>query len=224
MKKYAIIVAGGIGSRMNAEIPKQFLPLQGRPLLMHTLEAFHNYDSHVDILLILPKDHFSDWQQLIHTHDFQINHQILSGGDTRFDSVKNGLRAIDQEGLVAIHDGARPLISAEVIHTCYETAALRHNAIAAVKTKDSLRRVLNNENHAVDRSEYYIIQTPQTFDVQLIKQAFATAEGTHFTDDASVLENYGAKIYLVEGDYANLKITTPEDMIIAEAILACRKK
>lgn len=222
--KHAIIVAGGIGSRMQASTPKQFLLLEDRPVLMHTLEAFYSYDSSITLTVVLPKEHVTYWQQLIDTHRFTTPHQITHGGRSRFESVRNGLSVIDSKGLVAVHDGARPLISSAVIARTFDQAEKHGNATAAVAIKDSLRRVSTNQNHAVDRSEYVSIQTPQTFNISLIKAAFAHASHDQFTDDASVLEHYGETINLVEGDYANLKITTPEDIWIAEAILKSRKK
>ncbi|PIB34473.1 2-C-methyl-D-erythritol 4-phosphate cytidylyltransferase [Reichenbachiella sp. 5M10] len=225
MDKYVIIVAGGSGSRMKADRPKQFLSLQGKPILMHTLEAFHHYDKHLHILLVLPAAHLETWQRLVEEHDFPVSHRVTTGGDTRFDSVRNGLQLIDTDGLVAIHDGARPLVCSEVIHRTYTHAQLHQNAVASVAIKDSLREIKSDHNQAVDRSAYVAIQTPQTFQVQTIRHAFATANPQQsFTDDASVLESIGGQINLVQGSYENIKITTPEDIILAEALLTHRKK
>lgn len=225
MKKYAIIVAGGSGSRMQSELPKQFLSLIDKPILLHTLEAFHRYDQKLDIIIVLPEIHISTWKELIKEYNCTIDHKIVSGGATRFDSVRNGLVAIEgNNGLVAIHDGARPLISSEVIDRCFESAERDGNGIAAVALKDSLRIIKDKQTQAVDRSAFMAVQTPQTFNLGIIKNAFDQAEGDTFTDDASVLEASGGLIYLVEGDYANIKVTTPEDMIVAEGLLNHRKQ
>ncbi|MCV9385605.1 2-C-methyl-D-erythritol 4-phosphate cytidylyltransferase [Reichenbachiella ulvae] len=225
MKKYAIIVAGGSGSRMQSELPKQFLVLSGKPILLHTLEAFHLFDSEMELIVVLPETHSDTWELLKKEHQCNIPHMTIQGGDTRFDSVQNGLSSIiDQEGLVAIHDGARPLVSPQVIARTFESAEKNGNGIAAVALKDSLRTMVAGENQAVDRSSYLAIQTPQTFRLDLIKLAFDKAQGNAFTDDASVAEADGRKIHLVEGDYANIKVTTPEDLVIAEALLKHHKQ
>lgn len=224
MKNYAVIVAGGSGSRMLASQPKQFLELCGRPLLMHTLDAFTKCDLDIELILVLPADHIDTWKKLVKQHQYDTVHQIAIGGTTRFDSVKNGLNEIQDDGLVAIHDGARPLIISEVIDRTFEQAKKTGNGIAAVKVKDSIRQLLDGQNKAVDRNQFYTVQTPQTFNVELIKKAFAINGSNSFTDDASVIEAYGEKIELVEGSYDNLKITTPEDLIIATSILEKRKQ
>lgn len=223
MKNYAVIVAGGSGSRMQANQPKQFLELDGKPVLMHTLEAFANCGLDMHIILVLPADHINTWQKLVSLLQINIAHQITLGGATRFDSVQNGLNEIKENGIVAIHDGARPLISSDVIHRTVDQAKKSGNGIAAVQVKDSIRQLKNNQSVAIDRSQFYSVQTPQTFDVALIKKAFDQSETNHFTDDASVIEAFGENVNLVEGSYENLKITTPEDLIIAESILKRRK-
>lgn len=222
MTKNVIIVAGGSGSRMQSELPKQFLLLDNQPILMHTIQAFERYDSSMQIILVLPAGYLDTWQELVNTYKFKAAHQVVIGGTTRFDSVKNGLELV-KEGLVAIHDGARPLVSKEMIVRCFQTAQQKGNAIAAVAPKDSIRVVHSTSNKAVDRAAYRIIQTPQTFQVEIIKAAFKEAKGNEFTDDASVAESYGHEIHLVEGEYTNLKITTPEDLVLAEAILKNHK-
>ncbi|SMD32947.1 2-C-methyl-D-erythritol 4-phosphate cytidylyltransferase [Reichenbachiella faecimaris] len=223
MKNYAVIVAGGSGSRMQTAQPKQFLELEGRPVLMHTLDAFANCDLEMHIILVLPEDHIATWQDLVKQHTYKTRHQVTTGGSTRFDSVKNGLGVIDESGIVAIHDGARPLISAEVIQRTVSQAQKTGSGIAAVQMKDSIRQLINGQNKAVDRSQFYTIQTPQTFKVNLIKTAFENSKSNAFTDDASVLEANGVQVNLVEGSYDNLKITTPEDLVIAASILKRRK-
>lgn len=217
MKKYALIVAGGKGLRMGAEIPKQFLLLQGKPVLMHTIEAFASLPD-TQIVLVLPQSQMSYWQELCKSHSFSIQHSLIAGGDTRFQSVKNGLSAVS-EGMVAIHDGVRPIVSQELLNNAYYTCEQKGNAVLAVRLKDSIREVdlLGNKN--VNRNNYYLIQTPQVFHSAEIKSAYDVAEHDNFTDDASVLESAGAKIHLVEGSYSNIKITTPEDLAIAEVLM-----
>jgi 2-C-methyl-D-erythritol 4-phosphate cytidylyltransferase len=217
MKKYALIVAGGKGLRMGAEIPKQFLLLHGKPVLMHTIEAFATITD-IRIVLVLPQSQMSYWQELNKEYSFSIPHTLVAGGDTRFQSVKNGLSAIS-DGMVAIHDGVRPIVSQELLANAYETCEQKGNAVLAVRLKDSIREVdlLGNKN--VNRNNYYLIQTPQVFHSSEIIAAYQQAEHDNFTDDASVLESAGAKIHLVEGTYRNIKITTPEDLAMAEVLL-----
>ncbi|WP_420582987.1 2-C-methyl-D-erythritol 4-phosphate cytidylyltransferase [Reichenbachiella sp.] len=223
MKNYAVIVAGGSGSRMQSNQPKQFLELDGKPILMHTLEAFANGELDMHIILVLPADHIDTWQKLVSLLQFNIPHQITLGGETRFNSVENGLKEIKGKGIVAIHDGARPLVTSGVIRRTVDQAKQSGNGIAAVQVKDSIRQMKNGQSLAVDRSQFFSVQTPQTFDVDLIKRAFEQSQSNQFTDDASVAEAFGEKVELVEGSYDNLKITTPEDLIIAESILKKRK-
>lgn len=223
MNNYAVIVAGGSGSRMKSDQPKQFLALAGRPLLMHTIEAFNSTGFDISIILVLPEGHIENWKALTVRHQFDIPHHIVSGGLTRFNSVENGLNAIEGVGIVAIHDGARPLVTPDIIRRTFEKARGSGSGVAAVKVKDSIRRLTQGQSRAVDRNEYFAVQTPQTFDLDLIKKAFAQSQNNQFTDDASVLEAYGQEITLVEGGYDNIKITTPEDLIMAEAILSSRQ-
>lgn len=219
MQKFAVIVAGGSGSRMGLSTPKQFILLQDKPILMHTINAFYQYDQQIRIVLVLPKQEINRWQQLCSEFNFQWNIQVVEGGQNRTSSVKNGLTAITaQEGLVAIHDGVRPLVSSKIIEKSYEEAALKGNAIVSVPLKDSIRWKVGESNKAVDRSQYCLIQTPQTFRLSLIKNAYDTLGDLTMTDDASVLEAGGAKINLIEGDYRNIKITTQEDLRVAEAL------
>jgi 2-C-methyl-D-erythritol 4-phosphate cytidylyltransferase len=221
-EQYAIIVAGGTGTRMSMSLPKQFIEIGGKPILMHTLEAFHNYNPDITLILVLPSHQQSFWNDLVKRHAFSISHQVIDGGHSRFASVKNGLNAIpiNKEGLVAIHDGVRPFVSPEMIGRSFEMAAQYGNAIASVDLKESIRRVSANGNEHVSRSEYQLIQTPQTFAISKIKQAFSQEEKDNFTDDASVLEAYGGRIYLYQGEYKNIKITTPDDLLWAKAFLA----
>ena len=220
MSEYAIIVAGGKGTRMKSSISKQFINLKGLPILMHTIQAFKAYSSDVQIILVLPADEIEIWNKLCAQHNFTTSLTLAVGGETRFQSVKNGLAQINsEEGLVAIHDGVRPLVGKDIIGASYRLAAVHQSAVAAVRLKESIRMTDQDTTKAVDRSHYRLIQTPQTFDVGLIKKAYEIKEESSLTDDASVAERSGHKISLFEGSYSNIKITTPEDLIIAEALL-----
>ena len=223
MKQYAVIVAGGSGSRMNSEIPKQYLPINGLPVLMHTIKAFYNYNNTLNIIVVLPPNDLKLWKGLCETYQFKLPMQVTSGGATRFQSVRNGLDKVGPDGVVAIHDGVRPIVNKEIIAASFEIAALHGSAIAAVRLKESIRVTDKDQTKMADRSKYRIIQTPQTFQVRIIKEAYQIPEDPQFTDDASVLEKSGYKISLFEGSYKNIKITTPEDLIIAEAFLKNRK-
>jgi 2-C-methyl-D-erythritol 4-phosphate cytidylyltransferase len=223
-KEYAIIVAGGSGSRMKSHIPKQFIEISGKPVLMHTLDAFKKYSKHVEIILVLPENDIQTWKNLCGAHNFTIKHQIAIGGKTRFQSVKNGLELVKHDGIVAIHDGVRPLVHQDIIGASFRLAGLHGSAIAAVRLKESIRVTDKDTTKAVDRADFRLIQTPQTFKTELIKKAYQSEDDPSFTDDASVAEKSGMRISLFEGSYENIKITTPEDLIIAEAILKDRKK
>ena len=223
MKKYALIVAGGVGKRMGSSVPKQFIPIAGQPILMHTLTAFYRYDHKMEIILVLPHSHFNQWTELSLKYDFDIPHRLVGGGSSRFHSVKNGLDTIE-EGVVAIHDGVRPLVSTDIISASFELAAEKGNAVVAVDLKDSLREMSKNSSKAVDRNRFKIIQTPQTFLVAPLKKAYQVTYTDAITDDASVAEMAGQKINLIEGSYNNLKITTREDIAVAEALLERKQK
>jgi 2-C-methyl-D-erythritol 4-phosphate cytidylyltransferase len=222
--EYAIIVAGGKGTRMQAKIPKQFLLLQGKPVLMHTLDAFYNYSPNITVVLVLPEDEIHLWHQLCAHHQYQRPVILQAGGDTRFQSVRNGLRILTGDGLVAIHDGVRPLVSEDIIGASFRLASIHKSAVASVRLKESIRMTDQDTTRAVDRSKFRIIQTPQTFDLRLIQQAYQQKEESSFTDDAGVAERLGIKISLFEGSYENIKITTPEDLPVAEALLAMVQK
>lgn len=219
MNKHALIVAGGKGTRVNSKLPKQFIALNGKPILLHTIEAFFNYSEKIAVVLVLPEDDFGIWESICKEFDFKKPITIQKGGETRFQSVKNGLDKMDGEALVAIHDGVRPLVSADLIGASFRLAAVHGSAVAAVRLKESIRVTDQDNTKAVDRSHYRIIQTPQTFNLQLIKKAYQIKEDPSLTDDASVAERSGHKISLFEGSYQNIKITTPEDLIVAEALL-----
>lgn len=220
--RYAIIVAGGKGERMGAETPKQFLELNGKPILMHTLEKFRETDPSIEIILALPENQIEFWEGLFHKYkSSKPRHTVIKGGQTRFHSVQNALKSIKEEGLVAIHDGVRPLVSSETIHRCYREAQEKGNAIPVVEVVDSLRHYSKQEktNEAVSRSCYKIVQTPQCFKSELILKAYEQEFDKLFTDDATVVESLGETINLVAGNRDNIKITTVEDLIIAEAFL-----
>lgn len=219
VKKSVIIVAGGSGSRMSSDIPKQFLLIGNRPILMHTIKRFSDYEKTIQIILVLPSFQQLFWQSLCQKYEFTIPHTIANGGETRFHSVKNGMEFISDDCIVAIHDGVRPLVSKETIERCFEIAAKKGNAIPAIEVVDSLRFVDKNENKSVSRNNYRLIQTPQVFKSSFIKKAFEQEYIPSFTDDASVLEKMGETLFLVEGNKENIKITTPYDLLIANAIL-----
>ena len=220
-KNHVIIVAGGSGTRMQAAIPKQFLLIIGKPVLMHTIEAFHHTASKPNIILVLHADFHSYWQQLCDEHHFNIPHSLINGGETRFHSVKNGLDTIpdDADVLIAVHDAVRPLTSKQIIELAYKHAADYGNAITAVKSRDSVRQLKGNKSISLIRDEIYLVQTPQTFQSTQIKKAYLQPFNNKFTDDASVVEEAGFKINLVEGNYRNIKITFPEDIAIAELLI-----
>jgi len=216
--KYAIIVAGGSGSRMGSKIPKQFLNLGNRPILMHTLHLFAEAVELKELILVLPVEYHTYWRELCHQFEFDEPHQLVEGGETRFHSVRNGLCTIEgEQGLVAVHDAVRPFAGAELLHKCYHAAWEHGSGVAAVPLKESIRMKEPNGNSvAMDRSDFMTIQTPQTFKLSLLKEAFRQKYASDFTDDATVMERAGHPVFLVEGHYQNIKITTPEDMALAE--------
>jgi 2-C-methyl-D-erythritol 4-phosphate cytidylyltransferase len=220
--EYAIVVAGGKGTRIKSSLPKQFLELNGVPILIHTLNAFVRYSRQIKIILVLPEDDIKTWEQLAIKHQFTTPITLQCGGETRFQSVRRGLQKIEGNGLVAIHDGVRPLISEDIIGASFRLAAVHQSAVAAVRLKESIRMTDQDNTKAVDRSRFRIIQTPQTFDVALIKKAYEIKEDLSLTDDASVAERAGHVISLFEGSYENIKITTPEDLVVAAALLDAR--
>lgn len=219
INKYVIIVAGGTGQRFGAKIPKQFVLLAGRPILMHTISKFYNFDKNIKIVVTLPKDYFDFWGKMCHEYHFDIPHQVVEGGVNRFLSVKNGLNAIDSEGLVAIHDAVRPLVNYKTIEECFETADIKGNAIPVVPLIDSIRQLNGFENFQVNRDAFVLVQTPQVFKVSLVKKAYEQEFSVDFTDDASVFEKAGHKIVLTQGNRENIKITNQMDISIAEALL-----
>jgi 2-C-methyl-D-erythritol 4-phosphate cytidylyltransferase len=217
--EYALIVAGGKGTRIKSVLPKQFIELNGKPILLHTVEAFLRYSDKIKIVLVLPEDDFEIWNDITKKFTFSYPIILQKGGETRFQSVKNGLSKMEGEGLVAIHDGVRPLVSEDIIGASYRLAAVHQSAVAAVRLKESIRMTDQDNTKAVDRSKFRLIQTPQTFDLQLIKKAYEIKEDLSLTDDASVAEKAGHTISLFEGSYENIKITTQEDLIVAKALM-----
>lgn len=218
-RRTVIIVAGGKGERMNSFIPKQFLPLKGRPVLMHTLELFQRFDSGCNIILVLPESQQAYWKQLCTEHQFTIGHQVISGGKTRFFSVKNGLEAAPDEGLTAVHDGVRPLASVDTLSACFTAAEETGAAIPVTDAVESIRQLTDTGNIAVDRKQYKLVQTPQVFETSLLKSAYNQEFSDVFTDDASVVEAFGHSVTLVAGNPENIKITTPGDLLYAEVLL-----
>ena len=246
MEDYIIIVAGGKGLRMGSDIPKQFLPIGGKPVLMRTLERFREYSPTLQIILVLPKAQQEYWKELCQKHNFTVAYQLADGGETRFHSVQHGLALFpdNAEGVVGVHDGVRPFPSIDVIRLCYDTAREKKAVIPVIPVVETLRQIISKDDRTnrtseqteekivlkscspcqkisqtVPRDEYRLVQTPQTFDIQLLKAANRQPYNDGFTDDASVVESYGHAITLVEGNRENIKITTPFDMTIAEALL-----
>lgn len=222
MKESVIIVAGGSGSRMRHTIPKQFIEILGKPLLVHTIEAFLAYDPAISVVLVLPKEHLERWQVIESNFFPQIGIAVAFGGLTRFQSVMAGLRLVDS-GLVAIHDAVRPMIDSQTISRSFDVAKENGSGVVMVPLKDSIRQVTASGSVVADRTQYQSVQTPQTFQVELIKKAFEQPEQSMFTDDASVYEAAGMAVHPVVGDYKNIKVTTPEDLIVVEALMLNRK-
>lgn len=219
MKNYAIIVAGGSGNRMQTETPKQFLLLKNLPVLMHTIKAFAQSDTQPKILLVLNKDQQGYWKRLCDEFNFNVPHLVIDGGQERFYSVKNAIEHISEDCLVAIHDAVRPLVSTTLIDSCFKAAEAKGNVIAAVQSSDSVRRVKGDQTSALKRDEIFLVQTPQTFSLQILKLAYNQDFTTHFTDDASVVEAIGENINIIEGERNNIKITYPIDLELAELLL-----
>ena len=220
MRKYAIIVAGGKGLRMGGELPKQFIPVEGRPVLMRTLDTFHACDSSIQIILVLPRDHQPYWQELCREYQFAVPHRIADGGATRFHSVQNGLVLVDSpEALVAVHDGVRPFVSHEVITRCYHDAEQCGAVVPVIPVVETVRHLLPEGSETVSRDDYRLVQTPQTFRASLLRHAYEQLYCDAFTDDASVVEALGHAVHLVEGNRENIKLTTPFDLVVARALL-----
>lgn len=219
MKRYAIIVAGGSGSRMNSSTPKQFMLLAGKPILIRVAQAFYDFDNKTEIIIALPADYFAQWEKLCDEYDFKISHRLVTGGDTRFHSVQNGLQLISDEGIVAVHDAARPLVSSETISRAFEAAKKFGSAVPFVPLNDSIRFYNGHESRSLDRNKHVLVQTPQCFRSDVLISAYQTDHRSFFTDDASVVESAGFTVQLVEGNPENIKITTPSDLLIAETLI-----
>jgi len=218
LNQYVIILAGGKGLRMGATVPKQFLEIKGKAIILHTLEKFKEALPLAELLLVLPKSEMPLWQEISGGTTVE-NIKTTSGGDTRFESVKAGLRLIGSEGVVGVHDAVRPFVSIETIQAAFNTAESTGTAVPVVDLKDSIRKVNSDQSVAVNRSNFKIVQTPQCFDVDILKKAYRQEFNTSFTDDASVVEADGIKVSLVMGNYSNIKITTVEDLKVAEALI-----
>lgn len=218
---YIIIVAGGKGLRMGGDLPKQFMPLHGKPVLMHTIERFRAYSDELKIILVLTHEQQDYWRQICQKHNFTIEHTVVDGGQTRFHSSQNGVAAVpdDATGVIGIHDGVRPFVSEETIARCFEAARQFGAALPVLPVTDTLRRVTDDGGYNVQRNDYRTVQTPQTFDAQLLKQAFKQPYSDNFTDDASVVEALGHKVTMVDGNRENIKLTTPFDLVVAEALI-----
>jgi 2-C-methyl-D-erythritol 4-phosphate cytidylyltransferase len=234
MKRYVLIVAGGRGIRMGGDLPKQFIPLEGKPILMHTLEAFYRWDKTARVFIVLPSEHQTYWRMLCREIGCKVPHEIVNGGETRFHSVQNGLRFIAQEeglaldhnaksgsacnSLVAVHDGVRPFASVEMIDRCFLEAEHSGATIPVIPLVDSIREIEEHGSHPVDRSHFVAVQTPQVFNLSLLLDAYCQPYTPSFTDDASVVESFGHSITTVEGCRENIKITTPFDLSVAESL------
>lgn len=227
MKRYVLIVAGGKGLRMGGDLPKQFIPVEGKPILMHTLEAFHRWDASAGLILVLPEDHQPYWNMLCREIGCQVPHQIANGGEARFQSVANGLKFLghtigsvpqSEDIYIAVHDGVRPFVSPEVIEGCFEEAARSGAAIPVLPMIDSLREIDAIGSHPVDRTRYMAVQTPQVFKYALLSAAYSQLYSEQFTDDASVVEAFGHPVVTVSGNRENIKITTPFDLLVAKAL------
>ena len=219
MNKYAIIVAGGSGTRMGANLPKQFILLKDKPVLYYTVKAFLEAYDDLQVILVLPVEYTDMGQEIIDAYFDKDRIRITAGGDTRFQSVKNGLALVEQEAIIFVHDGVRCLLSKELIHRCYTRAVETGTAIPAIVSKDSIRLLTEEGNEAYDRNRVMLIQTPQTFHSKILLSAFQIDYKDKFTDEATVVEAYGMKVSLVEGEENNIKITRPVDLLIAEKLI-----
>ncbi|MEO7922365.1 MAG: 2-C-methyl-D-erythritol 4-phosphate cytidylyltransferase [Chitinophagaceae bacterium] len=224
MNKYAIIVAGGTGARMGGQLPKQFMLLKDKPVLYYTLRTFLESYTDLQVILVLPVDHIDMGQEIIDAYFDKERVRITAGGDTRFQSVKNGLGLVETESIIFVHDGVRCLVTKELIHRCYEEAVRSGTAIPAIASKDSTRLVTEDGTDAIDRNKVMLVQTPQTFHSKILLPAYQIDYKDKFTDEASVAEAFGIKVSLVDGEENNIKITRPVDLLIAEKLLAERDK
>ena len=222
MNRGCIIVAGGNGSRMASELPKQFIPLNGTPVLMHTISNFHDFDPTIQLIVVLPQTDIEGWNALCRQHHFDLPYQITAGGSTRFQSVKNGLTLAHRCDLIAVHDGVRPLVSHETLERCFDGATELGSAIPVLPANESVRKGSMDSSVPVNRSDYFMVQTPQVFKASIIRESYDQKWNPEFTDDASVVEYSGNIVHLVMGNRENIKITFPEDLQIAELFLKNR--
>ena len=219
-KHTILIVAGGRGTRMGGPQPKQFLELAGRPVLMHTLEAFDRWDASARLIVVLPEDQIDTWKRLCQAHVFGRIHRVVAGGETRFHSVRNGLGAVASNGLIAVHDGVRPLVAPSVIAACFAAAADGGAAVPVVPVVESVREVdADGGSRPVDRARSRVVQTPQVFRADVLRAAYCLPYDPRFTDDASVVEASGVAVRLVPGNRENIKLTTPMDLLLAEQLM-----
>ncbi len=224
-ERFVVIVAGGIGKRMKSELPKQFMKLANQPVMLHTLRVFHEFDRRIKIIIVLHDDYFGMWKSICEEYSCSIPHEVVKGGETRFDSVKNGLEVINKNnGFVAIHDAVRPLVNIDTISRCFNSAIKCGNAVPAISPNESVRIAVEGGNKPFDRKNIYLVQTPQVFSVARIKKAYMQEYKPVFTDDATVFETDGGKIKIVEGDVLNIKLTTLADIEYAEVVLKRRSK
>ena len=221
MKKYAVIVAAGSGKRMGKDIPKQFLNLGAKPILYYTLDAFFSAYADINVILVISQ-RYMKWGEDIAKAFAGNSLSIVEGGNTRFQSVKNGLSQIKEHSVIFVHDGVRCLVTGQLIHRCYEQAIVKGSAIPTVAVTETVRLLNGDGHHMLDRNLVRLVQTPQTFLSTILLRAYNTEEQEHFTDEASVVEHSGEKVHLIEGEYTNVKITRPQDMAIAEEILRLR--
>jgi len=219
MQRSTIIVAGGSGKRLGGPVPKQFQTIKGRPLLMWTIEAFHDFDASMPLIVVLPAAHFDIWKALCMGHRFFLEHQVVAGGAQRFHSVKAGLDKIEENGLVAVHDGVRPAVSTDLIARCFAAAHEHGAAIPVVPVVPSIRETTADGSRALDRTKLLAVQTPQCFHADLLRKAFELPYDPAFTDEATLVERLGVKVSLVEGDEWNIKVTTPSDIRVAELLI-----
>lgn len=219
MKKYAIIVAGGTGTRMKGDVPKQFMPLSGKPVILYSVEAFHAYDPTLEIILVIHSEYLTLWEQLVRNFKVSIPHQVVAGGETRFDSVKNGLGLVNHDGLIAVHDAARPIINKGFLESLFSAALTYGSAIPVLPVSDTIRVLDGNTSHQYDRTFLRAVQTPQIFKVSELQRAYTQSYQPTFTDDGSVMESAGFLLHLTEGRTDNIKITHPQDIAVAEVLI-----
>ncbi|NSW46332.1 MAG: 2-C-methyl-D-erythritol 4-phosphate cytidylyltransferase [Bacteroidales bacterium] len=219
MKNAAIIVAGGMGKRMNNALPKQFLQLKGKPILFYTMEHFYNYDSNIEIILVLPEPYFALWKELLYQYSFTIPHKLVYGGQTRYHSVKNGLSAIDDAHFIAIHDGVRPFITPAFIAKLFDEAQEFGSSVPVIPVNETVRRITSTESKVLNRNEIFLVQTPQVFKTKWLEKAYEQPYDEFITDDAMLVEKANYSIYFSEGLKNNIKITTPDDLDLAEKLM-----